>query len=328
MNKIKIAVCVLLAAAMTFSLAACATNGNEEGSGTTTSNEVQTLDGADTSNEEQTSDEAATSNDEEKENEMETLEFDPGRTAIQVEHHGRTVHGDIFIPEDESFPLVIFSHGYNGYKDDFRDSASYLMDCGIASITFTFCGSGGRDPSGFGTTNMTLFTEKEDLSALMDYAKQIKGFNGSLYLFGGSQGGMVSAMTAEERQDDIKGMILIFPAFSIPDNWNNTNYPVDRYPTEESIPEVIDFWGVQLGRGFVYTLRDLDIFTNMPDFTKPVLILHGTTDAIVPLSYSERASKTYPNAELVIYEGEGHGFTAKTMRDVEERLVEFIEANP
>lgn len=310
MNKIKIVICVILAAAMSLSLTACEGTGNEvdKDNGTGTVNEGE--------------------NETEKEDAVEMVEIESGGVPIRVEHHERTVYGDAYIPDADSFPLVIFSHGYNGYKDDFTDSAIYLMDNGVASITFTFCGSGGRDPSGFGTTNMTLFTEKEDLSAIMDYAKRIKGFNGSLYLFGGSQGGMVSAMAAEERQDDIKGMVLIFPAFSIPDNWNNTNYPIDRYPTPESIPEVIDFWGVQLGRNFVVTMRDLDIYTNMADFKKPVLILHGTTDAIVPLSYSQRASEAYPNAELVIYEGEGHGFTPVTMRDVEKKLLAFINDNP
>ena len=294
MKKIRSALCIILAAVISLGLAAC---GENEGAP-------------------------------EKEEEVEKVELESGRTVIQVEHHERTIHGDVFIPEEESFPLIIFSHGYNGYKDDFRDSANYMMDNGIASITFTFCGSGERDPSGFGTTNMTLFTEKEDLSALIDYAKEIKGFNGNLYLLGGSQGGMVSAMVAEERAADIKGMVLLFPAFCIPDNWNDTNYPVDRYPTLESIPETIDFWGVKLGRNFVFTLRELDIYANMANFQKPVLILHGTNDNIVPISYSQRAAETYPNAELVTYKGEGHGFTPATMRDAEERLLEFINDNP
>ena len=257
---------------------------------------------------------------------MEKAELAPGKTAIHVDHHGRTVYGDAYIPEAESFPLVIFSHGYNGYQDDFKEPAAYLMGNGAASITFTFCGSGERDPSGFGTTNMTLFTEKEDLSALIDYAKQIKGFNGSLYLFGGSQGGMVSAMAAEERAADIKGMVLLFPGFSIPDAWNNTQYPIDRYPTPESIPESIDFWGVTLGRNFVLTMRGLDIYANMADFRNPVLIMHGTNDAVIPISGSRRAAETYPNAELIAYHGEGHGFTPGAMRDVETKLLSFVNA--
>ena len=304
MKRVKTAVCIMLAAAMSVCLAACASNDG------TAENE----------------DEKGITEEAEKE-EMEKLEFRTGVTTILVEHHDRTVNGDVYIPKAESFPIVIFSHGYNGFKEDFLQSAEYLMDNGIGAICFTFCGSGGRDPSGFGTTNMTLFTEEEDLLAVMDYAKRIEGFNGSLYLLGGSQGGMVSAMAAEERPEDIKGMVLLFPAFSIPDNWNNTNYPVDRYPTPESIPESFDFWGVELGRDFVLTLRDLDIYENMADFRKPVLILHGTNDNIVPLSYSQRAEETYPNAELVIYEGEGHGFSPGKMRDMEKRLLEFVNDN-
>ena len=259
---------------------------------------------------------------------MEKMELTSGITAVHADHHGRTVYGDAYIPETEHFPLVIFSHGYNGCQDDFKESAEFLMDNGAASITFTFCGSGERDPSGFGTTNMTLFTEKEDLCALIDYAKQIKGFNGSLYLFGGSQGGMVSAMAAEERAEDITGMILLFPGFCIPDGWNNTYYPIDRYLTPESIPESIEFWGVKLGRNFVLTLRGLDIYANMAAFRKPVLIMHGTNDAIVPISCSRRAAETYRNAELVVYNGEGHGFTPAAMRDVETKLLTFINNNP
>lgn len=311
MKKLKSAFCAILAAAISLSLAACGQKNEETEKEDETEMVTETVKTTET----------------EKADESEKTELKSGRTVIQVEHHGRTVDGDVFIPKEESFPLVIFSHGYNGCKDDFRDSANYLMDNGIAAVTFTFCGSGGRDKSGFGTTNMTLFTEEEDLSAMIDYAKQIKGFNGSLYLSGGSQGGMISAMAAEERGEDIKGMVLLFPAFCIPDNWNNSNYPIDRYPTPESIPESFDFWGVELGRDFVLTLRDLDIYANMVDFQKPVLILHGTNDNIVPISYSQRAAKTYPNAELVTYKGEGHGFTPGTMQDVEERLLEFINGN-
>ena len=262
----------------------------------------------------------------EKENEKVKLEA--GTTAIHVDCNGRTVYGDAYIPEAERFPLVIFSHGYNGYQDDFKESAEYLTENGVGAITFTFCGSGGRDMSGFGTTNMTLFTEKEDLSAVIDFAKRIEGFNGDLYLLGGSQGGMVSAMAAEDRAADLKGMVLLFPGFCIPHDWNTTHYPVDRYPTPESIPESFDFWGVTLGRNFVLTLRNLDIYAKMADFKKPVLLMHGTNDTIVPIAYSQRAAKTYPDAELVTYEGEGHGFTPATMRDVERKVLAFVKDNP
>ena len=263
----------------------------------------------------------------EKEDEVEKVELEAGTTAIYVVHHERTVYGDAYIPEAESFPIVILSHGYNGYKDDFKNEAELLMQNGIGAITLTFCGSGGRDPSGFGTKNMTLFTEKEDLIAVMDYAKRIKGFDGSLFLLGGSQGGMISAMAAEDRPNDLKGMILLYPGLSIPDDWNNRNFPVSQYPTAESIPESIDWWGVTLGRNFVVTLRDLDIYKDMANFTKPVLIMHDPSDGLVPIDCSQRAVNTYPHAELIEYPGKGHGFTPTSIPDAKARMLAFLNDN-
>ena len=250
--------------------------------------------------------------------------LESGVSAIQVTHHDRTIYGDAYIPDAEEFPLVIFSHGYNGYKDDFISDAIFLMDEGVAAITFTFCGSGARDRSDFDTTQMTLFTEREDLEALIDYAKNIKGFNGRLYLFGGSQGGMVSAMAAQTRPDDIAGLSLIFPAFSIPDDWGS-RYPENKFPDAEDIPEIIPWWGVDLGRDFAATARDFDIYEHMAEFTKPVMIFHGTADNIVPISYSQRASETYPNCYYKTYPGAGHGFASNLMNEIDDYLLEFIQ---
>lgn len=249
------------------------------------------------------------------------LNFSSGITPVSIEHDNRTNVGDVYIPERETFPVVVFSHGFNGYKDHYKSSAEFLAAHGVAGVTFTFCGSGRREPSGFGTTNMTLFTECEDLSAVMDFAGKIDGFNGELYLFGASHGGTVSAMVAERRAAEIKGLALLYPAFCIPDNWN------ERFKTEQEIPETFDFLGVPLGRSYFVTCRKLDIYEKMGEFEKPVLLFHGTEDNMVPLFYSERAAKAYPNAKLVVYEGEGHGFSENSLRDMNERLLSFIKNN-
>ena len=49
------------------------------------------------------------------------------KTELLITHHGRTLHGYFFKPKaTRKFPLVIMSHGYNGYKDDFEKTAEYL----------------------------------------------------------------------------------------------------------------------------------------------------------------------------------------------------------
>ena len=54
---------------------------------------------------------------------------------------------------------------------------------------------------------------------------------------------------------------------------------------------------------------DYDVYADMPHYTSPVLIVHGTADATSPFSYSERAVQTFPDAELVTIDGAGHGFS-------------------
>lgn len=241
--------------------------------------------------------------------------------AVKIPCGNRTMDADVYRPQAERFPAAVFCHGFGGGREDFAETAAFLAANGVGAVALTFCGSGARDKSGFPTTEMTLFTEREELLAAADYAKTLGGFDGRLFLVGGSQGGMVSAMAAESRPKEFSGMALLFPAFCIPDDWNA------RFPAGTEPPETFSLWGVTLGKKYVLALRGLDMYANMPRVSLPVLLFHGTEDAVVPPSYSARAAETYPRARLVTYAGEGHGFSQPTMRDVEERLLVFIRKN-
>ena len=83
--------------------------------------------------------------------------------------------GILYLPKKEGkFPIVVFSHGYNGYKMDFDETAKSLAEHGIASVCCTFCGGSARDISGMPTTDMTIFSEMENLEAVLAYVKQLE----------------------------------------------------------------------------------------------------------------------------------------------------------
>lgn len=240
--------------------------------------------------------------------------------GIQVTHHGRTVDGTLYNPENaEKCPVVIMSHGYNGQKTDFEISAKYLAENGIGAVCYTFCGGSLSDESGFPTTEMTLFTEKEDLCAVLDEVRTWNWVDAeNIYLFGASQGGMVSALAAEEREADINGLILLYPAFCIPDDWNR------RFPNREDIPEAQDVWGMMLGRRFFETIHGLDVKKHIGSFAKDVLIMHGAEDSVVAVAYGEWAAGKYPNARLEVFQNEGHGFSEYGDRRMEAMLLYFV----
>ena len=242
-------------------------------------------------------------------------------TDLRIPHHGRTVHALLYLPEGNGpFPAALLSHGYNGCKTDFDAGARFLADNGVAAMCYTFCGGSTRDESGFPTASMTLLTEREDALALLDFLRRHEQVDASrVYLFGGSMGGLVSVLASQEQPEDVAGLALLFPALCVPDNWT------ERYPTDADVPETIDFWGMTLGRGFVTSLRGMDVFARMPEFTRPVLIMQGDKDPIVRMADSERAVSLYPDAKLRVFPGEAHGFTPEADAEVFRLLLAFVK---
>ncbi|HLU21689.1 MAG TPA: alpha/beta fold hydrolase [Bacillaceae bacterium] len=245
------------------------------------------------------------------------------KNVVKIKHHGREIYGVSYMPENRGkFPIVIFSHGYNGTHADFAMNSEYLAEKGIGAFCFDFCGGSIHSKSDLKTTEMSIFTEKEDLGAVIDNLKEWENVDeDNIFLFGGSQGGLVTALTAEDYKEDIKGILLLFPALGIPDNWTN------RFPAKESIPDTVEFWGVSLGRVFFESIHGYHVFEHIGKFDKEVLIFHGDQDDIVALEYGEKALNCYANAKLEVFPGEGHGFSAAGNKRVAEMTYEFVMEN-
>lgn len=237
---------------------------------------------------------------------------------MHIAANGRTVFGRIWAPvTEEKRPAIIFSHGYNGCHSDFAAECEFFAGQGFLCCSIDFCGGSTRSRSSGKSTDMTLFTERDDLLAVYDHiAALAEADESAVFLLGGSQGGLVTAMAAEERP--ARGMILYFPAFSIPDNWRGRFGPV------EAIPETHEFWGLTLGRGFFASMHDFSPFDCIGGYAGPVLILQGDQDGIIPVSVAQRAADRYANAELVILPGEGHGFTPDGLRSVMARTLRML----
>lgn len=75
----------------------------------------------------------------------------------------------------------------------------------------------------------------------------------------------------------------------------------------DNIPETMEIMGVTLGSIYNRDALSVDIYDQMKKYSKKVLIIHGTKDSLVPIVYSERAVETFPDAELVRFDGAEHG---------------------
>ena len=240
---------------------------------------------------------------------------------VMIPRDACRIFARLFLPDgDGRHPAVILSHGYNGSADDFEMECRFYAAQGYIACAYDFCGgSVGTRSTGLATTEMTLFTEKEDLLAVFAYVKALAEVDTErIFVFGGSQGGMVSALAAEVLQDQVRALCMYFPALCIPDNWR------EMYPDPETAPEVIDFWGMQLGRAFVRAVHKLDTFAAIGSYAGNVYILHGDQDPVIPMHYMEEAIAKYPHAKLTVMRGEAHGFTPSGAKLAMREVLDFM----
>ena len=129
-------------------------------------------------------------------------------------------------------------------------------------------------------------------------------------------GGLVSALAAARRQEDVRALVLWYPAFGVPDGARR------RYEAGEK-----EVFGLRLGEDFDREAKDIDVYGTIPAYGGPVLMIHGDQDAVVPIGYSERALSIYRDARLTVIPGAGHGYDGADSVAAREYSIDFSIPN-
>ena len=228
-------------------------------------------------------------------------------TEVWSERDGNRIFGMMYYNStaSEKQPAVILSHSSSLTHEAMKGYASAIAKMGFAAYCFDFCGGSDKSKSDGKTDEMTVFTEVEDLRAVVKTVKSLDYVDSSnVCLLGSSQGGLVSALLADECPDDFAGMILFYPAFNIP----------EMVKMFSGFGGFGDFGGMMsMSEAYINSIKDFDVWSHIGKFSKPVCIIHGTADMIVPISNSEKAVGLYPSATLNKIEGANHGFNAANL---------------
>lgn len=243
--------------------------------------------------------------------------------VLTIDTGAHTIYGEMFRPANVSgtLPTVIACHGFaSTYKNTSNDVGISLAMSGYAVYCFDFYGGSKNSKSGGDMTEMSVFTEQEDLNAVIDYVKALDTADTeNLFLLGQSQGGFVAAITAADRRDEIKGLVLYYPALCIAEDAEN------RYPNEADVPDTYTVMGNKIGRKYSEGLYGYDVYAKISGYTGPVLIIHGDKDSVVDVSYAEKAEAAYENVQLVVLPGESHGFSGKGKDQAAELTYSFLK---
>lgn len=248
---------------------------------------------------------------------------DEGKIRTETVYFSRgenKIYATLYFPAEkkEKYPAVILSHSAFLTGNSLKDYAEGLAKRGFLCCTFDFCGGSYSSKSSGKIKDMTVFTEAEDLSAVFA-AISARGDvdEENIYLFGSSQGGLVSAIVAAEKKTAVRGLFLLYPAFNIADQ-------VREYESAGSASGLFP-----VGEAFLSTLKNYDPFAEIGNFTGNVLICHGTKDSTVPIAYSRKAAGVYGSCTLVEIAGAPHGFNAANfslLHDYDAEVWKAIDA--
>ena len=217
--------------------------------------------------------------------------------------------GDIDRPASSSgkVPMAIILHGLTGDRNEphLVAVADSLNAAGIATTKFDFNGHG---ESGGEFVNMTLDNEFEDALAIFGYVSSLPWVDKDrIYLVGHSQGGLEAGIVAGKLgKDKISKVVLLAPAACICTMAQSGSMFGIDFSTGE-LPEYIDFWkGTHLGKNYLLSARDMDVYGRTSKYDGPVLILQGLSDGKDLIRDAEAYTSYLKNVKYVPLEGLSH----------------------
>lgn len=256
------------------------------------------------------------------------------KSSFECMRGGYRIRGKQYMPQGVSghLPAAVVSHGFMMNHQSVEGYAKKLAEWGFVSFCFDFCGGCLNGRSDGKTTEMSVLAEKEDLLAVISYVESLPyADTSSLLLMGCSQGGFVSALAAAGLQGKVGGLVLFYPALSIPDDARAGHMILAKFDPQ-NVPETVKCGPMKLGRVYPESVMGMDAFAEISPYAGPVLLVHGTADSIVDVSYSKRAYEAYagahpqtpPEKRLVLIEGGGHGFSGAHDRQATAALERFL----
>jgi dipeptidyl aminopeptidase/acylaminoacyl peptidase len=230
------------------------------------------------------------------------------------------VHGRLYwppgVPRSSSVPMVLFVHGgpTDQLRVEFNARIARLAMLGWATLVVDHRGS-----SGWGRAYAAALQGRWgvlDTADLAEAARTVLRLGwcrpGCLVAMGGSAGGFSVLGLLADPSAPVAAGIALYPPSDLVHLSKNT-HRLERHYDDWLVGPPEDAW----------RLEHRSPLSRSSEIRRPLLVLHGSEDPVVPVAQSERLVDAIRrgggDAELVVLEGEGHGWSSAAA--VEQELV-------
>ena len=252
------------------------------------------------------------------------------KTFVIPSQRNKNITLDINFAKTKNSPLIIFSHGFKGFKDwgPFNTVSDIFVKSGLNFLKFNFSHNGVSlerplefsDLEAFGNNNFSI--ELEDLESVIEWSKNNldqKVDLSRIYLLGHSRGGGISILKAATNSN-IKKLVSWASVSDFEKRIENDKVSlwkergvvyVFNSRTNQQMPLYYQFY-----EDYINNKSHFSIPKACRKLSIPTLIIHGDNDQTVDFNEAEELYANISNSILLKIEDSDHVFNAKHPFDV------------
>ena len=232
-------------------------------------------------------------------------ETDPNIKVLKIQIGKKILIGGFFYLNNQNYPTILLFHGNGEIAADYQYFVDFFFQCEVNLAVVDFRGYGFSSGEPYYTSLIT-----DALPIYNEFCKWVikNNINDSIFILGRSLGSICASEIGSHNPGSLRGIIFESGFASIYDMMSR----LFRVTGPEITPEL---------------LSEYSNDTRIRKFEKPVLVIHGTNDFIIPSFQGQLIYESVPEGiekNLVLIEGAGHNNIFSYEEEYLMPLKEFI----
>ncbi len=242
---------------------------------------------------------------------------------------GMVIHGRLYEPRDVergSAPMLVYIHGGPTHRSDttYNARVGYFVERGFSVLVPDHRGSTGWGrayrEAGYGQWGSG---DLDDVACGMRAAVE-NGWakEGAVIPYGGSAGGFLVLLLMMRHADLCAAGIALYPVCDLT-RFADITWRFEAHYVDSLIGPMPEHMATCVERSPI---------THVDKLNSPLLVIHGDSDKVVPLSQSEgfvkAARSSGADVRFEVFENEGHGWKSEQSKVAELQLIEeYLRVN-